>query len=133
MHCTNDCVRFNREKLIKNESSVKAILEMLREMKTDMGQFFFLMKMDSVDISEYFPLSDSKTLEEFFDWDHEDWPLRQKGFYHPLYTTVTRSKRNFGTWLLHTLFTRRFIAENNWPTTGLVFLLKKCIFFYFNY
>lgn len=132
MHGTNDCVRFNREKLISNEYFTKLIMDMLKEIKGDMRQFTFHMRMDSVDVSEYFPLRDAGSLNEFFDRKHEEWPLRRRGFYHLLFTTVTTSKRKFGTGLLHTLFTRDFVSNHRWPVPG---YLKKSHFisFIFNF
>lgn len=67
MHGTNDCVRFNREKLINNEFSMKLVIEMLRAIQHDMKSFTFHMRMDSVDVSEYFPLKDIESLKTFFD------------------------------------------------------------------
>lgn len=67
MHSTNDCVRFNREKLVSNEYSMKMVVDMLREIKQDMSQFTYHVKMDSVDVSEFFPLRSATCLEKFFD------------------------------------------------------------------
>ena len=67
MHCTNDCVRFNREKLVSNEYSMKIVVDMLMDIKQDMKQFTFHVQMDSVDVSEFFPLQNGESLLKFFD------------------------------------------------------------------
>ena len=67
MHSTNDCVRFNREKLVNNEYSMKIVVDMLKDIKQDMKQFTYHVKMDSVDVSEFFPLKNEDSLEKFFN------------------------------------------------------------------
>ena len=67
MHSTNDCVRFNREKLVSNEYSMKIVVDMLMEIKQDMRQFTYHVKMDSIDVSEYFPLRTTACLQKFIN------------------------------------------------------------------
>lgn len=101
-----------------SEYYMKTMLAMVREIKDDMKQFTFHMRMDSVDLSEFFPLNTDDDVKRFMDRDDEEWPLRRRGFYHLLYTTVTTQKKKFASGLLHTLFTRSYIANHRWPYPG---------------
>lgn len=115
---TSDTVRSNHNKLVTNETNVKVMMDMLREIKEEMKKFYFHIKMDSIDICEFFPLKSDDDLNRFMDKTHENWEMRRKGFNHLLYCTVTKVKRRFSTALLHLLFTRDFIANHKWPFPG---------------
>lgn len=97
---------------------MKKVVDMLVEIKEDMKQFTFHLRMETCDMSDFFPLKDHDTLNRFLDKSHEDWTMRRKGFYHLLFTTVTRNKKKFGTALLRILFSREFIANHKWPYPG---------------
>lgn len=112
---TNDIVRQNNEKLTCTEYCVKNIAGMLKEMKDDMKQYMFHIQMDRTDLSDFFPLENDEALERFMDKTHEDWEARKFGFYHLLFTTVTKQKKKFAAALLHTIFSRNFIATHRWP------------------
>lgn len=114
-HGTNDIVRSNHDKLVYNEHNMQTLLTMMRELKDDMLKFTFHMRMDYSDVGQFFPLKSNQDLQNFMDRNNPDWPLRMKGFYHLLYTTVTKNKRRFGGALLHTLFSRNFIIGHRWP------------------
>lgn len=118
----DNTTKANHEKLKCNEYYVQRVLGTLKEIKEDMRQFTFHMRMDSVDISDYFPLHSEEDLTRFMDKGHEEWPLRRRAFYHLLYTTVTRSKKKFAGGLLHAIFSRNFIHENKWPYPGYFFV-----------
>lgn len=120
MFATNNIAKANFDKLSSFEYNLKNMMQMLKEIKEDMRQYSFHMKMDCTDLSDFFPLKTDDDLKKFFDKDHEDWNLRKRGFHHLLYTTVTNQKKKFGTALLHTLFTREFIANHRWPFPGYV-------------
>ena len=117
-HGTNDIVRSNHSKLEVNEYNMKSVMVMLKEIKTDMRQFTFHMRMDTCDLGSFFPLKNDTDLQSFMDRTHPDWPLRMRGFYHLLFTTVTKTKRRFGGALLHTLFSRDFVSTHRWPYPG---------------
>lgn len=118
MHNTNDIVRLLQQKFDSNSVIMNAVVQMLKEIKVDMKQYTYHMRMDCVDVSEFFPLSDATDLARFMDRSHKEWDLRRKGFYHLLYTTVTNKKRRFPGALLHAIFTREYIANHKWPNAG---------------
>ena len=116
-----DTVRSNHDKLKNNEKNSGDIMQMLREIKHEIAQFSYHIKMDSVDMSDFFPLKSNADLKRFIDKSHDEWPQRRKGFQHLLYTTVTKTKRRFAAALLHVLFSREFIFAHKWPYTGYIF------------
>lgn len=118
VHSTNDIARSNHERLMSTEQSMKTIIDMLKEIKEDMRQYNFHLKMETADVGKFFPLSCDEDLQDFMDRKHPEWPKRMKGFYHLLFTTVTKNKRRFGGALLHALFTRDFISCHRWPFPG---------------
>lgn len=111
-------VRANYERGKCNDVFQKKVLGLLNEIKDDMKKYSFHMQMDSTDLSEFFPLKNKHDLAKFMDRDHEEWPLRRRGFYHLLFTTVSQTKKKFASGLLHTLFSRNFIKEHKWPYYG---------------
>ena len=118
VHSTNDIARSSHEKIVSNEKNMKDVLDMLKEIKDDMRQYNFHMKMDTADVGKYFPLDCDKDLQEFMDRSNNGWQSRMKGFHHLLFTTITKNKRRFGAALLHALFTRNFISSHRWPFPG---------------
>ena len=91
---------------------------MLHEVKDGIKQFCFHVKMDTNDVSDFFPLRDEHSLALFMDKNHPDWNSRKHGFYHLLFTAITNKKKKFAKALLHTIFTRHFIADHHWPQEG---------------
>ena len=115
IHNSSDTGKCCLEKLKCNEYYTQEVLGHIKDIKRDLLQFTFHMKMDTVDLSQFFPLQSHEPLLEFMNRGHEDWNLRRKGFYHLLFTTVTKSQKKFAAALLHTLFTRNFIRKHRWP------------------
>ena len=115
---TYDTVRSVHDKAQTNESNMLTVISMLKEIKSDMMQFNYHMRMDSADLSEFFPLADDNSLQKFMNRDDDQWPLRRRGFYHLLFNTVTKQKQKFAGALLHILFTRNFIANHRWHLSG---------------
>lgn len=130
MFNTNDIVKNHLDKLGLNDEHLKTIMSMLNEIKKDIQQFSFHMRMDSIDVSDFFPLKNDDDLKRFMDKNHEEWPLRRRGFYHLLFTTVTKNQKRFGTAMLHTLFSRQFISNHRWPLPGYVIQGKNNIIIY---
>ena len=124
MFNTNDIVKCHLDKLGCNDNQLKTIISMLKEIKEDMSKYNYHMKMDSTDISDFFPLKSEGDIKKFMDKSHDEWPLRRRGFYHLLFTTVTKNKKKFATALLHTVFTRDFISNHRWPQPGYNWLPK---------
>lgn len=122
VHNTYDTVRSNHNKLTVNGQNTLNIMDMLRDIKEELKQFTFYIRMNSVDVSDFFPLKNDKDLALFLDKSHEDWERRRRGFHHLLFTTVTKNKRRFSTALLHTVFTRDFISNHTWPHSGYICL-----------
>lgn len=67
MHATNDCVRFNREKLVANEYSMKFVVDILQEIQQHLKESTYHQKMDTIDVSEFFPLKNTHSLKLFFN------------------------------------------------------------------
>ena len=91
---------------------------MLKEIKEDLKQYTFHQKMDTNDVSDFFPIKSEESLKSFLDRKHQDWNARKHGFYHLLFTTITKKKKKFAKALLHTVFDRQFIATHWWPQAG---------------
>ena len=56
----SDIVRSNHQKLDVNENAMKTVVTLLKHIKNDMRQYAFHMQMDSVDMSDYFPLKNAE-------------------------------------------------------------------------
>lgn len=113
-----ETVKSNNEKLKCNDYYMRAILSTLQDVKTDLKQFCFHTKMDTNDISDFFPLKNEHSLNSFMNKNHPDWNARRHGFYHLLFTALTKKKRKFAKALLHTIFSRQFISTHRWPKPG---------------
>lgn len=57
---TNDTVRANHDKLKSNENVSNTMMGMLKEIKDELKQFSYHMRMDSLDLSEFFPLKNEE-------------------------------------------------------------------------
>ena len=115
MQGMSDTTRSNHQKLANNEKFQETVIETLHEIKSDMKKYIFHVNMQSVDISDFFPLKSGEDLEKFMDKSDEQWMDRRNGFYHLLHTTIADTKRKFSSSLLHVLFTRDFIKNHRWP------------------
>lgn len=115
-----EIVRSNNEKMKCNDYYMRAILATVQEVKDGMRQFCFHTKMDTNDVSDFFPLKNKESLSLFMDKGHPDWNARRHGFYHLLFTTLTKKKKKFAKAILHTIFSREFIANHRWPQPGFV-------------
>lgn len=118
MHRIYNVERANFEKLQTNEYSMKHVVGMLMELKEDMRLYNYHMKMETVDISETFPLKDLESLEKFMDRTDEEWPRKRKAFHHLLFTTISDKQNRFAGALLQTLFSRDFVSNHKWPSQG---------------
>lgn len=110
--------RFGIQKHKSNEVLLQTILDEVRDVKRDMKQYTFHLKMKYVDISDFFPLESDEKLEEFLDKTHEEWESRKTSFYDLLYNAVTDKRKRLACALLHLLFTRDFIRDHKWPMSG---------------
>ena len=111
----NDMIKACLEKITSNQHDIKNVLSILADIKTDLKQLTYQRKMDSVDMSEWFPLNSAEDLEKFMNRNDDDWDSKRKGFYHLLFSAVNDTKGKFSNRLLKTLFTRDFICRNKWP------------------
>lgn len=118
MFGTHELARVSVNKQTTNETKLDTALSLLMEIKDELHNVSFHNRMDSVDVSLYFPLNSAEDLKKFMRREDEEWPLRKRGFYQLLYSTLTKKKRKFGSALLRTLFTRSFIANHKWPYPG---------------
>lgn len=136
MKYNNENTRLQSEKSTKIETSVAELLKETKEIKKHLIQYNFHMKMDTVDLSEYFPLKTDAQLKKFMQHDDE-WNLRKKecfnyhtfrlfliitiipqAFNQLLFNAVTKKTTTFATALLHVLFSRDFIRDHKWPGSG---------------
>ena len=118
MHSSHDMARFSVQKHKSNEIFLNNIWTEVKEIKADLKQYTFHLKMKCVDISDFFPLESDRKLEEFLDKSHEDWESRKTSFYDLLYNAVSDEKKRLACALLHLLFSRNFIGEHKWPMSG---------------
>ena len=71
--------------------------------------------MRSVNITEVFPLQDSRALQKYLtkDLDYED---RKHQFFTVIIPVRTTKKKKFPNALMSAVFSLRFILEHRWPT-----------------
>ena len=119
---------------------MKELLQETKEIKQHLIQYNFHMKMDTVDISEYFPLKSDGDIRTFMNND-EEWNSRKKesnnlhfryrhtcliiflnynlqAFYQVLFNLRTKVGNKFAPALLHMVFSREFIRNHKWPAAG---------------
>ena len=60
------------------------ILDNTKEIKNTMQQHSFHMKMDTTDISNFFPIRNDEAMETFMKQD-DDWHLRRKESYFHIF------------------------------------------------
>ena len=125
VHSTSDTAKACLEKLTCNEYYMKTVMAYLQDIKSEMKQFTYHCKMETVDIAKYFPLDNDEDMAEFMDRDDGQWDLRRKAFYHLLFTTITEKKNKFAGALLTTLFTRNFIKNHKWPGLEKYFFFRR--------
>lgn len=92
MHSSHDMARFSVQKHKSNEIFLNNIWTEVKEIKADLKQYTFHLKMKCVDISDFFPLESDRKLEEFLDKSHEDWESRKTSFM-TFYTMLLVTKR----------------------------------------
>lgn len=74
---SNENNRLQSERSSKIENSVMQLLKETKEIKTCLLEFNFHIRMDTVDISDYFPLQTDEQLSRFMKADDE-WNQRKK-------------------------------------------------------
>lgn len=79
------------------------------------SSFYIFVKMQSVNIYEYFPVCEDEVMMRFLkkDSQYED---RKAQLYTVLLPTVTETKNKFGTAVLNALFNVNYIVSHRWPT-----------------
>lgn len=71
--------RKDSDKNCKIEIMVEDVLKEIREIKKDMMKYNFHMRMDTVDLNNYFPVKSDEDIDRFLEQD-EEWNLRKKVF-----------------------------------------------------
>lgn len=92
------------------------LIEMFQEHKEENRKMSSYLQARITNLSQYFPLKDSATLELFLDESDGLFPLRRAEFYNWLLPCVTDKKNRFGTAILNTFFTKEFVKTHTWPT-----------------
>lgn len=108
-----------------NQSNMEGIADLKTDnaqIKKDIAQVAFQIKMDIDDVSQYFPANSNDDINRFLKND-EDYPSRRRGLYDLLKTTVSTNKKRFSDTFLHTLFTVKYKSEARWPCPKYVFLM----------
>lgn len=115
---TNEVVQYNHSDLqiIKQDNAI--IKEQVYDLAIQMKKATFHTLMDTVDLSEFFPVEREAQLEDFMDRTHVDWPARRREFYNYMFNCITPGKKGFAKGLMKTLFSREFMWTTKWPTFG---------------
>lgn len=100
-----------QNRMSKQESEIAEIRQIVKKEA-------FQKDMEAPDIGFFFPVSTPEQLELFMDRSHPEWNARRKEFYNLLFTCLSDQKTAFSKGLIHTLFTREYISEYKWPSSG---------------
>ena len=76
----NENERLQSERTLRIENSVQQLAAETREIKKHLMEYNFHLRMDTVDMSEYFPLRSDEQLQRFLQQDDE-WNQRKKESY----------------------------------------------------
>ena len=115
---TNGFVQATHKEVLELKAAITDILARLDKLTKMIETASFQTVMQGADISEFFPVQTSEQLELFMDRSHPDWPSRRAEFYNLLFTCVPRSSRGFAKGLIAAIFTRNYISQVKWPSTG---------------
>ena len=74
---SNENQRLQSERMKKIESGVLELMKENREIKEQLVQYNFHQKMDTVDMSQFFPLKSDDDIDRFMKQDKE-WTRRMK-------------------------------------------------------
>lgn len=99
-----------------NQEELKSIHSMCKEIREEVKNSRFQMKMETIDAKKYFPVNDNKELEIFLKQD-DAFPMRRRGFHDLLKCVATTTKKKFSEALLNLLFTLNYKREIRWPST----------------
>ena len=107
-----------------NHFSLKEIVSMILSLNQKVDNvsnnvsklMLLLLTEDTIDISEFFPITSLDKLNEFMDRSHPQWSSRLKGFNHLL--TIHDDQKKFADALLAALFSRDLLASVKWPSAG---------------
>lgn len=84
------------------------------EIKEELSTYTFHMKMQTEDMSAYFPANDSDIINKFMEQD-AGFNARRNGFYELLKTTAAVTKKKFSDALIKALFTIQYKSYTRWP------------------
>lgn len=84
------------------------------DVKKELSAFSFHMKMQTDDVSQFFPANDNETILKFMNED-EQFNARRHGFDELLKTTISHTSKKFHEALLNTLFTVHYKSNTRWP------------------
>ena len=74
------------------------------------------LKSKIPNMTEYFPLRDSNSVERFLDNSDGLFNLRRSEFENMLIPCIHEKKNLFGTAVLKAFFSNEFIQTHSWPT-----------------
>lgn len=111
-HATHKEVVDIRSTILRLESKLDAVANQVHKATFDtvMGQ--------GCDISEFFPVESNEQLNRFMDRENSEWNSRKNEFYHFLYTIASNTKKGFARGMIKALFTRSYIVNIKWPSSG---------------
>ena len=74
---SNECQRLSAQKNSNLEQNVLELLKETKEIKQHLVHYNYHMRMDTADISHFFPLKSNEDLKKFMAQD-EEWNQRKK-------------------------------------------------------
>ena len=77
---SNECQRVNTQRNSNIESNVLELLKEVKDIKHQLVQYNYHVRMDTVSIAHLFPLKSDDDLKTFLEQD-EEWNQRRKVFY----------------------------------------------------
>lgn len=101
-----------------SRAKVDVLISMANDQKEENRELLGRVKAKIPDMSEFFPLPDSKTLDRFLDESDGMYSHRVAQLESMILPCISVKQNLFGTALLNTFFSQEFINSHSWPTTG---------------
>ena len=98
-----------------NKEELESVKSIALEIKDDVKNSMFQIKMEEANITEFFPAQDNDSISRFME-NNTTFNLRRRGFYNLLKTIANSgSKKKFSESLLTTLFSLDYKRQKKWP------------------
>lgn len=113
---TQEYVRSNYHDHQEEKRTLSSMEAMFKELKEDMKVMNFHLKMETADLSNFFPAKDNDQIHRFMIQD-ADFVRRRRGFYDLLKCVVAPTKKKFSEGLLASLFSLQYKRTKRWPSS----------------